>query len=215
MAKQSISKSKRVCQVEGCEGKYHLKGYCCKHYTQLLRHGKILLRTRFDLNDSIFDGNICRIKLYDRKDKEIAETIIDKEDYEKVKDMKWCLSSGGYAVRVNKTKRTEYLHWWIIGQPLCPYHTDHVSGDKLDNRKCNLRCCSCSQNQMNAGKQKNNTSGFKGVSWSKGNRKWIAEIQYKGKKLFRKGFDSKIEAAREYDKAVLKYCDKFAFINEI
>ena len=41
MAKSNSTKSKNVCQVKDCEGKYHAKGWCIKHYTQMLRHGEI------------------------------------------------------------------------------------------------------------------------------------------------------------------------------
>ncbi|EMC3961602.1 hypothetical protein HKW90_03165 [Pseudomonas aeruginosa] len=44
-----------------------------------------------------------------------------------------------------------------------PDHVDHIDGDRSNNRIGNLRPCSKGQNQCNRGRQRNNTSGFKGV----------------------------------------------------
>lgn len=53
---------------------------------------------------------------------------------------------------------------------------DHMDGDGLNNRWSNLRECSDAQNGCNRGANRNNTSGFKGVTWSRARRKWIAQI---------------------------------------
>lgn len=45
--------------------------------------------------------------------------------------------------------------------------TDHINQNPLDNRKANLRIVTNSKNLFNRGKNTNNTSGFKGVSWDK------------------------------------------------
>lgn len=53
---------------------------------------------------------------------------------------------------------------------------DHVNYNTLDNRRENLRLATRSQNRANTQKQRNNKSGYKGVSWSKKARKWVAQI---------------------------------------
>lgn len=53
---------------------------------------------------------------------------------------------------------------------------DHINGDILDNREVNLREATFSQNVMNRGIQKNNTSGAKGVTWSRQSKKWLVQI---------------------------------------
>jgi hypothetical protein len=54
--------------------------------------------------------------------------------------------------------------------------TDHEDRNGLNNRKSNLRPASQAQNQANTGPYSNNSSGHKGVHWSKSRKKWVAEI---------------------------------------
>lgn len=54
---------------------------------------------------------------------------------------------------------------------------DHINGDPLDNRICNLRAATASQNRRNQKPLARNTSGLKGASWSKAAKKWRAQIR--------------------------------------
>jgi hypothetical protein len=58
---------------------------------------------------------------------------------------------------------------------------DHVNQDRSDNRWVNLRAASRSQNVLNSGLHKNNTSGFRGVSWCKTRCRWVAHGKLDGK----------------------------------
>lgn len=53
---------------------------------------------------------------------------------------------------------------------------DHINGVRHDNRWSNLRLVTVNENQQNVGLQKNNTSGFKGVSWHKKRQCWHGRI---------------------------------------
>ena len=105
------------------------------------------------------------------------------------------------------------MHWDIIGKPRNKFETDHINGDRLDNRKINLRICTRSQNNMNKGIQKNNNSGFKGVVFFKG--KWMAHIQINNRNIYLGVFDNIKDAAQAYNEAAIRYHKRFAVLNKI
>jgi len=92
-------------------------------------------------------------------------------------------------------------------------YVDHINGNSLDNRKSNLRLCSHGENKMNSIIAKNNTSGYKGVSYHIGHKKWVTTIQKNKKVVFRKEFNNKKDAAIAYNINALKYHQQFANIN--
>ena len=83
---------------------------------------------------------------------------------------------------------------------------DHIDGDRSNNKLENLRLCTFQQNHFNRGKQANNKSGFKGVSWHKQKAKWVAQIKVKGKNKFLGFFNCPEEAYKAYcDNAIIFY----------
>ena len=88
---------------------------------------------------------------------------------------------------------------------------DHHNRNKLDNRSCNLVMCTQQENVRNKSKQKNNKSGFTGVSWDKSRNKWIVliEIDKKTPKYIGR-FSNKEEAIRARLQAEMKYFGEFA-----
>ena len=167
-----------ACRVEGCNRVSHTKGYCSKHYQQIRRRGKILNRSLKDGNEFVFDDDVCKIKLYDIWGNIKAKTIIDKEDYEKVKDYTWCLNDNGY-VKSRNGNYTFSLAPFLLGT-LRNKSTivDHIDGDTLNNCKNNLRVCSCQQNTANQKGKNCYSSKYKGVCWAKGIKKWRSRIKY-------------------------------------
>lgn len=92
---------------------------------------------------------------------------------------------------------------------------DHINGIKSDNRWCNLRECTHSQNLANSGKRKTNTSGYKGVSWNTRDEIWMAAISHKGKLLNLGSFDDPHEAALTYNERANEIYGEFAYLNEV
>lgn len=146
-------------------------------------------------------------------------TLVDDEDFEYLNQWNWTASwdSHGkkyYVLRKNyqdyKNPITIHMHRLIMNTPkgmIC----DHINGNSLDNRKSNLRNCTHAENQRNRGKNKNNTSGYKGVSpLSSG---WVSNINVKGKRIYLGYFVDIIKAAEAYDVASLKYFGEFANLN--
>ena len=75
---------------------------------------------------------------------------------------------------------------------------DHINGDTLDNRRCNLRVLSKSMNVSHrANLNSNNKSGHRGVRWCDTNKRWIARIQHNEDIWWQKSFENKDDAIKE------------------
>ena len=92
---------------------------------------------------------------------------------------------------------------------------DHINHIRSDNRWRNLRECTRTQNMRNQRTYKNNKSGFKGVTRHEINRKWQAGIKLADKQTYLGTFETKIEAAKAYNKAAIENFGEFALLNEI
>lgn len=124
--------------------------------------------------------------------------IVDAEDFDFLMQWKWHFNSS-YAKRCVKAigggYRKEWMHR-VINKTPDGFETDHINGNRLDNRKCNLRTATVNQNQHNQRKHIDNRSGYKGVAWHKRRDKWIARIIL-NKKSRHLGYFSTAEAAHK------------------
>lgn len=117
--------------------------------------------------------------------------MVDDEDFEWLNQWKWNLSTSGYARRTQhiETKFKKHISrivWMhrIINKTPKGLITDHRNQDRLDNTRKNLRTANKSLNGINRGKQKNNSSGYKGVYWHRKANRWMADITIKGKYIY-------------------------------
>ena len=149
-------------------------------------------------------------------------SLVDIIDLGYLNQWSWCYNQG-YAVRNsiksdNFDKRKTILMHRVILQR-CLGHSkfievDHINGDRLDNQRSNLRPCNQQQNQGNR-KHQRGSSYFKGVYWSKANKKWTARIKINGKKQYLGYFCHEIDAAIAYNTAAIKHFGEFARLNNL
>lgn len=143
--------------------------------------------------------------------------IVDDEDFDRLSAFQWRgmpSSSGLYAVRTLPHQRHRFLHHEVMGMPPAGMVTDHISGDRLDNRRCNLRFCTHAQNVRNQ-RPSNKTGMPKGVHKIDGlkTNPYRARIGIDGKLICLGLHPTPEAAARAYDMAALYYHGEFARTN--
>lgn len=96
-----------------------------------------------------------------------------------------CLIRDGYInIRVDSIiYRAHRLAWFYITGSWPQNDIDHINGVRNDNRLCNLRPATRSQNLANMRLTAKNTSGFKGASFFPRLGCWKSRIRHKGKQI--------------------------------
>ena len=89
------------------------------------------------------------------------------DEYIGLTNTSWYETHNGYAMqrywdKDTKTYKHRRMHRVVIEAPKNML-VDHINGDKLDNRKSNLRLCTPAQNMYNRKVNKNNKTMVKGV----------------------------------------------------
>lgn len=145
--------------------------------------------------------------------------IVDSDIFDELTKYKWHLTNSGYAVRQKYTNTIDgvkkykkiYMHKVVMngGEVI-----DHINGNKLDNRKNNLRSATYCQNSMNS-TRRTGKSNYRGVGYATlcPDRPWTARITVNKKRIFLGNFSSETEAAMAYDIAAKKHFPDFARTN--
>jgi hypothetical protein len=103
------------------------------------------------------------------------------------------------------------MHRLILDTPK-GFDTDHLNGDKLDNRRSNLRVATRQQNQANQ-KAHGGASIFKGVDFRHG--LWQAQIGVNYNRRFLGFFDTQRAAAQAYNEAAIQCFGEYAKLNDL
>ena len=135
--------------------------------------------------DMFKDGNIGRSANCSAWNSRYAGTVAGSPDYE------------GYILIsiLGKTYRASRVSFAIVNGYWPKDEIDHKDCASSDDRFCNLREATRAQNASNRRTPKNNTSGYKGVTFHKHHRKYLAQIGHRGLNIYLGLFDAAEEAA--------------------
>lgn len=142
--------------------------------------------------------------------------IVDEADYSRLARYTWGATetAPGYWYAYSSEARREtghfYMHRFLTDAPKGMV-VDHINGDRLDNRRANLRVCKHWQNLAN-NEQAIGESGYRGVIKARSGR-FTARLKRNGKNLYFGTFDTPEEAARARDKAARELHGEFAVLN--
>lgn len=141
------------------------------------------------------------------------KVLLDDEDYDRVAALKWYVDKSTIKKRGKvyfyhgfyydkKKKYSMSLQRFLLNLPRGDSLLgDHINGDTLDNRRCNLRACTVAENTQNMKMPRTNTIGLKGVSFFKPNGKYRARICVDNKQRLLGYFSTPEEAHEAYCKA--------------
>lgn len=145
--------------------------------------------------------------------------LVDAEDYQRLSAFLWhyhkdknaltpyAAASGGPNGTVIR------MHRFLKDVSDRLRYVDHRDGNGLNNRKRNLRVCPPHRNSANRRKNKNNTSGFRGVFYNKRRNRYVASICAQRKAITIGYYKTAIEAARARDLAAIQMHGDFAVLN--
>lgn len=139
--------------------------------------------------------------------------IVDDDDYERVNAYKWFAhkNRNTYYAETKIERKNIALHRLILG--VTDQHIDHINRNGLDNRKCNLRYATISQNNINSAKKKGCTSIYKGVYFHKDRGVWVSRARLHKGYYYLGSFQNEIEAAKAYDRKAIELFGEFACLN--
>lgn len=173
--------------------------------------------------------------LYDQQEKEVKtiplvgkiscgrSALVDDEDFEFLSKFRWHMGAGsaGYARRWEGTIKTGrvmvYMHVVVAERSgiLTDKTTiDHKDTNKLNNRRTNLRKATQSQNQANCGMYSHNTSGVKGVSFSRSKNRYGAYIVVNNKQIWLGSFKTIEEARDRRRQAAVEHFGEYADVRD-
>lgn len=157
--------------------------------------------------------------------------LIDKESKEKVEAFTWSIVKNPHSKNDKVYLYTSFKHpetgkrqsvrlhqFVMFGNKTTgtfeKRNIDHINSDTTDNRRANLRWATHRENGFNRGTQKNNTTGYKGVSTLKSRKlKYYVKAKINGQSISRGMFSSPEEAALVYDSLIKENHAEFGWLN--
>jgi hypothetical protein len=199
------------CKIRGCTAPYMAKGYCAKHYDRWRAGKNPAARSRKDPSIIEDMGDHLAVVLTGKwAEAEGAKALVSREDHALVVGKTWRMNADGYATGRDEENRHIGMHRVILGLKYGdPLQGDHINGDRLDNRRENLRACTQAQNAQN--KKVWGSSGHRNVYQHSRTKVYRVSVR-KNKKLHyggrHKELDDAIEAARSLRERLFSHANE-------
>ena len=134
----------------------------------------------------------------------VAYAQVDAEDVDRISAHRWSMHNRGYAITGGGNTKV-LMHRMVLGlesergsgrgSGASRPQADHINGDKLDNRRANLRVVSNQQNHQNRQTSQGKTSAYRGVYLQRSTGKWCARAKANGKTYWGGYYDAEVDAA--------------------
>lgn len=153
-------------------------------------------------NDYRIENDVAYLALTDKHGQQVAETLVDAADLPRLIEfgMRWCVMRWDYPYAELRSLKFAgkgiRLHRFLLDAPEGQV-VDHLNGNTLDNRRCNLRVTSQSQNTHNIKTHRDSKTGVKNMCWDKTRKQWRVYICANGVRRNIGYFDDRAEAERQ------------------
>lgn len=159
------------------------------------------MKNKFSINGSTV---VVYVK---RRNGDEFKILVDVDDLEIIKNFSWSVSySESNNAYYAYSAGNRFAMHRMLTDAQKGFDVDHVNHNTLDNRRCNLRIATKSQNQQNRlGAPRNSSSGIRGVHWDKRDKRWVARIRINNKKKTIGRYKDMLEAQQAVIEARAKY----------
>lgn len=192
--------TRRGCAIDGCERPFLARHWCTLHYQRWRATGDPLgLEDKSVPNGYDVVGGVGAL-IITRRDGSKRQSMYDLADHAFVVAHQWHIANG-YVTRNlpggRGRARPTRLHREVLGlRPGDEEIIDHINGNRLDNRKANLRIASTKLNSENRAILNGvGTSRYRGVCWDKSRQRWKAYTRMAGRMCNVGYFSTEQEAA--------------------
>ena len=140
----------------------------------------------------------------------------DKKDYDLIKNHCWHIKKDVGYVMTNIDRKLVRMHRFILGLTnKDDVDVDHINHNENDNRRCNLRITTHSNNNKNTKLNCKNTSGYTGVCYEKRRQRWFAQIVVDGHNKYLGSSKNKEDAIKLRKAAEEKYFGEYSYDNSM
>lgn len=139
--------------------------------------------------------------------------LVDDEDFDKVSAIEWVKYPSCRYIQAHINGKTTSIHRYILGAP-DGSNVDHINGDRMDNRKNNLRFCTHAQNMKNRKPNKEGKSAYKGIVVLP-NGRYRAKINSDGKRFDLGVYESEYDAVIAYNAAAKVLHGEHCYLNQL